>query len=100
MTDYTPGPWFQNPADAEQIMSDGDAQVIARVPSAKTGLYNRQAPANARLIAAAPDLLAELIILRRRFHAALQFGDSDPEFVEGSTPSADAAIAKALGRPL
>lgn len=46
-------------------------------------------------MAAAPELLAELIDLRRRFHNACRSGGSDEEFVLGSTPGADAAIAKA-----
>jgi hypothetical protein len=44
---------------------------------------------------AAPDLVAELIDLRRRFHNACRAAGSDEEFVLGSTPGADAALAKA-----
>lgn len=44
-----------------------------------------------------PELLAELIALRARFHSACRFAGSDEEFVLGSTPGADAAIAKATG---
>lgn len=53
--------------------------------------------ANGRLMAAAPELLAELIDLRKRFHAACRATGSDEEFVIGSTPGADAAISKATG---
>ncbi|CAM5515477.1 hypothetical protein [Sphingobium scionense] len=53
--------------------------------------------ADAHRFAAAPELLSELIDLRRRFHNACRAAGSDEEFVSGSTPGADAAIAKAKG---
>lgn len=49
----TEGAWKLNPATGEEIIADGECIVLARVPSAKSGLYNRRAPANARLIVSA-----------------------------------------------
>lgn len=51
----TPGPWFQNPEEKQEIMAEHDVFVIARVPFASSTLYSRHAPSNARLIAASPD---------------------------------------------
>lgn len=44
-TKFTPGPWLQNPAAPEEIQAEGECMIIAKVPSAKTGLYNKHAPA-------------------------------------------------------
>ena len=52
----------------------------------------------AALNAAAPDLLTELKALRDRFHKAVIAAGTGPEFAAGSTPGADAAIARAEGR--
>lgn len=53
--------------------------------------------ANARLIAAAPDLLNELINLSVRFKAAAIQAGTDEEFAELAIAGALAAIAKATG---
>lgn len=87
---HTPGPWVQNSANAEEIIAPDDVQVIARIPGAKTGLYNRAAPANARLIAAAPDLLEAL-------RAAEDWLDGWVS-AEPQLAMIRAAIAKAEGR--
>ena len=56
----------------------------------------RPTPSEA-LAAAAPDLLRELVSLRKRFiEAAIHFG-TDPEYAELATMSASAAIEKAGG---
>jgi hypothetical protein len=49
------------------------------------------------LLLNAPSLLVELIALRTRFHNACRGSGSDEEYVVGSTPGADAAIARATG---
>lgn len=54
MTQHTPGPWVVNPSQLDQIATAAAKQEIAWA----TGLNDQhETIANARLIAAAPDLL-------------------------------------------
>lgn len=75
MTEHTPGPWTTAPhglrADAPhtQIMASG-----TWIADAIDWPGNRTAEANARLIAAAPDLLAALVQLH-----AFEHGDCYPD---------------------
>lgn len=103
----SPGPWeFMIEGDWPMIYSSAtDPEDGHRLPVADLfhGGYDYSdfgysLHANGRLMAAAPELLAELIDLRKRFHAACRAAGSDEEFVIGSTPGADAALAKAEGR--
>ena len=57
MAQHTPGPWVVNGAAIEQDQ-DRDAQVIAHVYDERDGID--EWGSNARLIAAAPELLAAL----------------------------------------
>ena len=61
MTGHTPGPWMlleDRLRSGDYLIGASPADAFARVPSA-----NENSRANARLIAAAPDLLAALRIL-------------------------------------
>ena len=93
-TTHTPGPWadtgLPSTCDHRAIAADGPT-LIAFVPKGGAADKNGQVSANARLIAAAPDLLTELTRVLDQFDC---FG-----FV-GPTVYADAraAIAKAEGR--
>lgn len=97
----TDGAWKLNPATGEEIIADGECIVLARVPSAKSGLYNRRAPANARLIvsacnsykrhctdpvsAAEGDLLGRCVEALRKVSAVRSTNwndDDDPDMVE------------------
>lgn len=87
MTAHTPGPWSAN---LDWIYADADEERIARVVTPER--HPEIGEANARLIAAAPDMLTALKyaepFLRR-------FGTSDEAT---AVAMALAAIAKAEGR--
>jgi hypothetical protein len=91
MAGHTPGPWsFGHMGDGERywIGPDHMHQPVATA--------DRDMPeANARLIAAAPDLLEALKLARSICHDA--FKDTAMEWDEESMGVIDAAIAKAEG---
>ncbi len=103
---HTPGPWVVK----SKIWLGGSSHVegpgifsIEDVAT-ETVICDRRTPwpeqaktmeANARLIAAAPDLLSELINMTARFKAAVMQAGTDEEFAEHAVASARAAIAKA-----
>ena len=99
---HTPGPW-EACDQGDYSDFDGNSRVILgddmriAVVQWSPGDMQAESDANAHLIAAAPELLAELIALRRRFHNACLGTGSDADIVAGSTPGADAAIARATG---
>ena len=83
---YTPGPWVLNDPCTDEIVADYGGNDI----SIATGIQNQ---ANARLIAAAPELLEALI-------GAIDW--EAERYASGSVPKwladARAAIAKATGQ--
>lgn len=86
MSKHTKGPWEYSEEDGEPVVMAGDYYVATAhigVPGGNSGID--AAKDNARLIAAAPDLLE-----------ALKFIRSVARFAH--FPEADAAIAKAEGR--
>ena len=96
-TKHTPGPWKQGDAcfsDMRSIRSNGH-----RIAVADGGISTSDAEdhANARLIAAAPDLLEALESL---YHAANSIGEDtcDPVAFAGALEDARASIAKARGQ--
>ncbi len=92
---HTPGPWIDQPGTTSGRVVIAPEQGKVKRNVASCGGPNRDA--NARLIAAAPDLLAALIAMRERWelysggigHA----GQTDDRLMR----QADAAIAKARG---
>lgn len=99
MADHTPGPWtIQRYGDGDSLVihSDADNRVCFM---ATAGSYGDPAiiAADARLIAAAPDLLAALRTLYReiddRHHGRM------PDEVQHAMDDAAAAIAKASNQP-
>lgn len=89
-TPHTPGPWKVD-EDAPVIVSAQDGTDIAIASGrAERGTVQE---ANARLIAAAPEMLAALVILVRDFDSAV---DHAPEY-SAIADHARAAIAKARG---
>lgn len=74
MNKHTPGPWIVDPDSPTDISPADDLRLgIASISHADEAggrwLFGEQSKANAKLIAAAPDLLAEL----EETHAALCF---------------------------
>lgn len=87
-TKHTPGPWELLPGVAEHEIKSQDGDYIAYVVGHSWGaISSEQGDANARLIAAAPDLLEELRAIER-FNTPLPCGLLE---------QARAAIAKAEG---
>ena len=104
---HTKGPWIiRNESEIAGWSKTGKSWVVARTTAAKVG--RDAANANARLIAAAPDLLAalEVMVGRIKYYSALPATQrpciEDWEYTEGSTDMHDArkAIAKAKGESL
>lgn len=99
MNKHTPGPWKAIPpklGTAWVIDSGNPDAPIAMLYGANTPIQMKrarsgEAEANARLIAAAPELLAALQHVQRRLEA--RGGD----FLEGTQEVVRAAIAKATG---
>jgi hypothetical protein len=106
-TKHTPEPWSIN-ANGNEITGfskTGKTWVIARTTAAKVG--RDTADANARLIAAAPDLLAalEVMVERIKYYSSLPVEQrcsiEDWEYTLGSSDmyKARMAIHKAKGEP-
>jgi hypothetical protein len=98
MSESTPGPWMSR--DGIITPADNDQIEIAEVFCESEGDYDENgiagtARADGLLIAAAPDLLAALIELRKQINDfCIQYGEAD--FYTGD---ATKAIAKATGAP-
>lgn len=105
---YTPGPWAVGPYGSDLEIQGGGIQ-LARVRTTRAGVDELAEPravpipeagANARLIAAAPDLLAAaqtiLADLHARIDRAMEEGGRAVPVFNGTAELA-AAIAKATG---
>jgi hypothetical protein len=97
MSAHTPGPWVAHCDDPRS--KNGMALVVAHkgrgtmsIDATRSGASFAEDCANARLIAAAPDLLAALKTL-----AAAEFRDDDDPILIAARGEARAAIAKAEG---
>lgn len=102
MSGHTQGPWKASESDpaegahvfwitAPQGCGQHNGEVdITSVPGNK--------PANAHLIAAAPDLLKALKNILRRFENCARFSGSEDWAIDAATKKARAALAKAEGR--
>lgn len=102
-TPYTPGPWkteYRKGADAmyrTEIFSEqhGGIATCAWTPKhCGNGVIETYREANARLIAAAPELLEALIAI-----TTVRCDGMDPTPINEAYEKADAAIAKATGEP-
>ena len=96
MSTYTPGPWMPHIVNAGHAdpsvtalgIVGGDNTIVARMPAEykPTHAIWGQCEADARLIAAAPELLEALVMLTERY-----------DFQEDDQAQAIAAIRKARG---
>jgi hypothetical protein len=103
----TPPPWTTEP-DNEVDLRNGTARIVWSDLSGYDVAYvlpldGDKGNSNARLIAAAPDLLGALLKMTERFSplvALLEIEDDDPDHMEDHKAIADAqaAIAKATGK--
>lgn len=95
MSKHTPGPW-------DYFVGNANGRGLIRIEGEGTGEHIASMPrgavseSNARLIAAAPDLLAALEDLVG--YAAAEIGIPPNEAVGGAFKQARAAIAKARGQ--
>lgn len=96
MSKYTPGPWqyvFEGGTTAFIVEADGSTIICIRVTENTTA--HKNLATNIRLIAAAPDLLKALNLMRERF---LDTEGDHGRWEREATEAADAAIAKATGQ--
>lgn len=98
MSKHTPGPWYANGAYVSKIRDSGYTLPITRVYNQQSGspgiepdMTLAEAQANARLIAAAPDLLAALKAVTP--HA---FGHSKPGCKGGVRDPENCDVCKAI----
>ena len=100
-TEHTPGPWEASPARRSIIIQTDDlliAETLNRVGYDQT---NEEAEANARLIAAAPELLARLRVAVATIEdlaTRYKFSDADIEELQTVVGDWQSAIAKARGQ--
>ena len=100
MSKYTPGPWIDNYFDDTQICINSGYELVAVVYSYDE--KKEEGNANARLIAASPDLLkalGELVHLHLCELEGLVAGSPTPDEWITAVDKAEVAINKAEGRP-
>lgn len=99
MSQHTPGPWHVYDAD-DFIVAAGDGFSICDCqPGNPIDVSDAQAVANARLIAAAPTMLAALEFIERACEPGTDQSDDELElFVVRVRELARIAIAKAEGK--
>ena len=92
---HTPGPWIRG---ARLLDVCAGASVVATVACASSHpATEEQAHANARLIAAAPDLLEALIELQKKLHEAIRLDVKKHYSLMVADAAASTAIRKAKG---
>lgn len=88
-TDHTPGPWTIQHGNSSRVYLINSPQGHAVGEIVYTDTRN---PADAQLIAAAPDLLAALVEMHQQFKANADYDEYDAEIIE----RAKLAIYKAI----
>jgi len=100
---HTPGPWFvqRHQESSTRAITTTPGSAKGDIANVWAGLGSKDVEADARLIAAAPDLLAALIEAKEQYAALLadSLQKSHKHLVEQSPVlvAASAAIAKATG---
>lgn len=96
MSAHTPGPWRYKPGDKYAHVVGGNPE-IGIADCAQDRPDSPEWQANARLIAAAPQLLEALRDMKAKLeHAALR---NDRQYIRDMIDACDAAIAAATGEP-
>ena len=96
MNKHTPGPWFYETGNTEALIVERDGTTVAELQTTYQTTAHRSLEANARLIAAAPDLLAALKGILRE-HDALQMAEGRTGDRWPAATRTRAAITKATG---
>ena len=102
MAAHTPGPW--RVGEKRHDYADIVIRVIRNrenhpvTMTCYAGYTRRTGDANARLVAAAPELLAALEQTITRFERCMVQAGSDPTYAHEATRDARSAIAKARGQ--
>lgn len=86
-TKHTPGPWFYDFGADSAYITEDDGTLVAELQTTLNTTARADLEANARLMAAAPDLLATLRYISGRL----------PAHDTKSIANAEAAIYKATG---
>lgn len=98
---HTPGPWIVSDYDWTTVYVKGDGTESGIASTAGDDIAALDVVtqrANARLIAATPDLLTALQSVLREFPAALMRGHATPDTL-AAFKEAEVAVAKATGTP-
>lgn len=97
---HTPGPWnvFAPKFKAGRGIGPSSKWIVARTTPCRDGAGQHHSKANARLIAAAPDLLAALIFLSQQVAKLPQSEFSKNDNIAPALIQSDKAIAKARGQ--
>jgi hypothetical protein len=102
MSGYTPGPWHvcpENQADHQWVIAQADGSSVADCSPVGPWVSDVTADANARLIAAAPDVLEALMVAREWMRGDKWRNSTVEKHAswEAVMRGIDAAIAKATG---
>lgn len=98
MSDFSKGPWFVGELDknGQVIVRNADIE-IATCWHHCVGAIEKEMHANARIMAASPELLKALIRAEHKLSAYVGVCSGDKELTETILPMSRAAIAKAEG---
>lgn len=102
MSGYTKGPWVVGSRHTEGGVYTNDGVLVANTHGSYRN-YDREVQiaeqdANARLVAAAPDMLAALKLVRAWQRGETTAYDSEESLVDALMAALDAALTKAEGQ--
>lgn len=98
-TQFTPGPWAFSPNFSKPVVGKplNDGGPMLPICNTVGGLDNEQCRANARAIAALPELVAALVRLHAEVKAARTAGYYSNETLRDADMAAESALAKVKG---
>lgn len=95
-TEHTPGPWHYG--GLTRFVTDGEGEPVARVELRKASPTHEECVANARLIAAAPELLEALKHIEKYCQAQANETTDETALWQQARGFAMTVIARAEGR--